>query len=199
MRIVKSVSVVLLSLGLTGCWFGKKKTPKVPVNLPVPSGSPPSATLPPLPQGTILQQPTINKPPEPQVTRQEPTADPGPQRKRPVTKPSPAPKPAEQAPIETPPAAPSSPAVSPPRLGEVLDEETRKQYEAEFANHLASAQAALQRTDGRRLSPAQAENVQRIQSFIQQAQQARDRDLSTGLQLAKRADLLGQDLVASLQ
>jgi hypothetical protein len=79
-----------------------------------------------------------------------------------------------------------------------LDEETRRQYETELTNHLTSAEAVVQKTVGRQLNPTQRETVQRIQSFLAQARQAKDRDLSTALQLARRADLLGQDLSASL-
>jgi hypothetical protein len=203
MRTTVTLPILLLSLSLTGCWFGRKKTPKVPVNLPVPTGAPKS-TLPPLPQDPFPQTPPPAKAPPAQSTEGEPPVEnPPPQRRRPSgQKPSPAPKSVEilPPPVDAPVPAPSPtpPQAPPPRLGEVLDEETRRQYETELTNHLASAEAAVQKTAGRQLTLTQRETVQRIQSFIAQARQAKDRDLSTALQLARRADLLGHDLSASL-
>lgn len=205
MRTTTALPVLLLSLGLTGCWFGKKKTPKVPVNLPVPTGAPKS-TLPPLPQDPFPppNPPPTKAPPVQSTEGDRPADTPPAHRRRPSSqKPSPASKPVEtpSAPAEVPapaPSAPSAPQSPPPRLGEVLDEDTRRQYETELTNYLASAEAAVQKTAGRQLTSAQKETVQRIQSFIAQARQAKDRDLSTALQLARRADLLGQDLSASL-
>ncbi len=198
-------ALLLLSLGMTGCWFGRKKPPKVPVNLPVPTGAPKS-TLPPLPQDPFPPQPLppARVPPVQSTEGETPVETPPAQKRRPSPqKPSPAPKPVETAPppAEVPASSPpsSAPQASPPRLGELLDEDTRREYETELTNHLARADAALQKATGRQLNTAQRETVQRIQSFIAQARQAKDRDLSTALQLARRADLLGQDLSASLQ
>jgi len=42
------------------------------------------------------------------------------------------------------------------------------------------------------------ETRERIRIFIQQAESARDRDAATALQLARRADLLAQDLLPAL-
>jgi hypothetical protein len=61
------------------------------------------------------------------------------------------------------------------------------------------ARAAIARTSGRNLSAAQKETVDRIRTFIQQAEQSKGRDLSTALQLARRASLLGDDLIKGLQ
>jgi hypothetical protein len=198
-RTTVTLPILLLSLGLTGCWFGKKKTPKVPLNLPVPTGAPKS-TLPPLPQDPFPpQSPPPAKAPPVQST-ETPVENPPPRRR--PSKPSPAPKSVETTPppVEAPVPIPASPPpqAPPPRLGEVLDEETRRQYETELTNHLARAEAAVQKASGRQLTSTQRDTVQRIQSFIAQARQAKDRDLSTALQLAQRADLLGQDLSASL-
>lgn len=96
------------------------------------------------------------------------------------------PQPAEQAP------PPSTPA---PRLGEILSDEQRRQYQADYAQSLARARAALGQASGKSLNQTQKETVERIQTFIQQAEEAKGKDLATALQLVRRADVLGQDLL----
>ena len=51
---------------------------------------------------------------------------------------------------------------------------------------------------GRSITPAQHDTVERIRIFIQQSEAEKSKDISTAVQLARRADLLGQDLVKSL-
>jgi hypothetical protein len=64
---------------------------------------------------------------------------------------------------------------------------------------MANARSALGRVAGKNnLTVPQRENVSRIQTFLTQADAARRDDLGTALQLARRADLLGQDLLKSL-
>ena len=87
----------------------------------------------------------------------------------------------------------------PPQLGEILSPEQRRQYEADYTQSLARARAALQQTSGKPLSGTQKETVGRIGTFIQQAEESKARDLATALQLARRADVLGQDLLKDLQ
>jgi hypothetical protein len=61
----------------------------------------------------------------------------------------------------------------------------------------------VSRVPGRRCSrrranrsvQTQRETVERIQTFIQQAEESKGRDLATALQLVRRADVLGQDLL----
>jgi hypothetical protein len=62
----------------------------------------------------------------------------------------------------------------------------------------ASAQAAVARSRGRTLTAIQRETVERILSFLEQAAESKEKDPSTALQLARRADLLGQDLLKTL-
>jgi len=39
------------------------------------------------------------------------------------------------------------------------------------------------------------ETLERIKTFIQQAEESKGKDLATALQLVRRADVLGQDLL----
>ena len=100
------------------------------------------------------------------------------------------------APPSAPPAeqAPAQPS-PPPQLGEILSNVQRRQYEAEYAQSLSRARSALQQASGKSLSAAQRETVARIATFLQQAEESKGKDLATALQLVRRADVLGQDLV----
>jgi hypothetical protein len=51
---------------------------------------------------------------------------------------------------------------------------------------------------GKALNAEQSEIAERIRTFQKQAEQARDQDLVTAVNLARRADLLAQDLVERL-
>ena len=91
------------------------------------------------------------------------------------------------------------PSPPPPQLGEILSAERRRQYEGEYAQSLSRARSALQQASGKPLSATQRETVERIQTFIQQAEESKGRDLATALQLVRRADVLGQDLLKDFQ
>ena len=45
----------------------------------------------------------------------------------------------------------------------------------------------------------QQEYLQRIKTFLEQAEKSKANDLAAALQLARRADLLGEDMQKSLQ
>jgi hypothetical protein len=85
-----------------------------------------------------------------------------------------------------------------PQLGEILTGAQRRQVETELADHLARARDVLTRATRATLNSGQVETRERIRIFIQQAESARDRDPATALQLARRADLLAQDLLPAL-
>jgi len=168
---------VALAIGSSGCWFGKKAAVAPP---------------PPAPQ-PVAVNPTPAAPPAPDVAKTE-TPQPTPQ-----PKPAPPPRPAPQASAPqvtvTPPAEPA-PAV---RLGEILTDDRRRQYEADFNRNVSDAQAALKQASTRTLTATQKQSVGRIRTFLQQADQAKSNDLVTAVQLARRADLLAQDLRKSLK
>jgi hypothetical protein len=199
MRRATLLPTVLLSLSLGGCWFGKK----TPANIPPPPTPQQPKSLPPelKPQPQPAEQKLPEeKPPElptptppqpnwpPQITVPAPRNIPKP--KPPAKKRAP-PAPQPSPPAEQPPAQPSPP----PQLGEILSDGQRRQYEAEYAQSLTRARSALQQSSGKSLSRAQMETVERIKTFIQQAEESKGKDLATALQLVRRADVLGQDLL----
>jgi type IV secretory pathway VirB10-like protein len=194
MRLATILLTIGLSLGLSGCWFGKKATaippPPAPQQKPAPPVLPPEQKPPeqkplPMPPPSEIKEPAQITLPAPQKT---PPPRPAPRKKQ---TPSAAPPP---PPIEQPPVQPAPP----PQLGEILSDAERRQYEADYAQSLARARSALQQASGKSLSPAQRETVERIKTFIQQAEDSKGRDLATALQLVRRADVLGQDLLKDL-
>ncbi|MGA2270219.1 MAG: hypothetical protein ABSH44_17240 [Bryobacteraceae bacterium] len=158
MRLATVLLTTVLSLGLSGCWLGKKKT-----------AIPPPPPPPPPPSRSTAKKKTSPPPAPPQPP--QPAAQPQPQ--------------------------PSLPP--PPQLGEILSAGRRRQYEAEYAQSLSRARSALQQASGKSLSQTQRETVERIKTFIQQAEESKGRDMATALQLVRRADLLGQDLLKDFQ
>jgi hypothetical protein len=194
MRLRDVLLTAPLAIALTGCWFAKKP---VIVALPLPpqpiSMNP---VLPPLPQPAEDEQPlpAIEPAPAPEATKLAPPPEPAPPPKRPARprKPSPAAS-------ETPVPAITQPQAPPARLEEVLTEDRRRQLEADFSRSVAQASAALNQTKGRNLKGVQRQTAERIRTFLQQAAQAKKGDLATAVQLARRAELLAQDLRKSLQ
>ena len=113
---------------------------------------------------------------------------PAPPRRPPVVA---APRPAP------PPVAVESPAS--PRLGQIFTAEQLRDYNRAFDDSLARVRMILAVAAGRKLTPQQTGIVARIRTFMMQAEQARQQDLVTAVGLARRADVLAQDLSASLQ
>jgi hypothetical protein len=192
MRLATVLLTIGLSLGLSGCWFGKKATaippPPAPQQKQAPPVQPPEQKPPeqkplPMPPPPEIKEPAQITLPAPQKT---PPPRPAPKKKRTPATPPPPPPPVEQPPVQPPP---------PPQLGEILSDAERRQYEADYAQSLARARSALQQSSGKSLSPTQRETVERIKTFIQQAEESKGRDLATALQLVRRADVLGQDLL----
>jgi hypothetical protein len=135
-----------------------------------------------------------------------------PQIKPPVPKPAPPKRPPATAGASSPtgPAttsnpegeAPSSPPVvapATPQLSEILTEDRRRQYETEFAGYVSRAREILSQASHRRANNQQQQTILRIRTFLQQAEESKVKDIVTALQLARRADLLAQDLLKSLR
>jgi hypothetical protein len=51
---------------------------------------------------------------------------------------------------------------------------------------------------GKNLTADQKNTAERVQTYLSQAEQAREQDLVTAVSLAKRADLLAKDLLERL-
>lgn len=186
------MAVLALSVALSGCWPGGKKTKSSPLAVPslpapvqpAPAPAPPQTTPAPAPVQTPQQQ----TPPAPAPQQTAPT--PAPQQATPT--PAPRPKPARK------PSTLPKPATSVPQLGVLLTPEQRRQYEQDYARSLGRSDNGLTEISGYRLSAEQAETVARVRSFARQARELHDRDLATAAQLARRADLLTQDLLRAL-
>jgi len=186
MKIGACLLAATLALGLQGCWFNRK-TVMVPIPVPAPTPAPAPTTQEPPPKPA--EQPTVPAE-QPTASTEHPTA---PTRPRPPvrdTTPKPAPAPA------TPPPAPAPPS---PQLGEILTDRHRSELESDLNQYLSRARAAVSRASGRPLTAAQKESVDRIKTFIQQAVEAQPKDLPSAVLLARRADLLGEELVKALQ
>ena len=197
MRLATVLLTIGLSLALSGCWFGLgRKTTVVP---PPPAAQP--KQVPPVkpPEQPKPEQKPLPMPPSPGIEEPAQITLPAPQKtppRPPARKRTPAPAPPQApAPAEQPQVQPSPP----PQLSEILSNAQRRQYEADYAQSLSRARSALQQASGKSLGPTQKETVGRIQTFIQQAEESKGKDLATALQLARRADVLGQDLLKDLQ
>lgn len=184
--------ILALSLGASSCWFSKPKRivrvyvpppakPKPPLPTEVPEVVAPSGIAAgidakyeaELPADLYASLPVIPPPPPP-VTRVKP-------------RPAPPPPPA---------AAPDVPP--PPRLGQIFTAEQLREYRRNLDESLERVRRALVAVVGRNLTRDLTEIVGRIQTFQRQAEQARETDLVTAVNLARRADLLAQDLLKRL-
>ena len=179
---VGKLGVVLLCVGLSAC-FGAKKKPR----LPVPPPPAPVVRPEPLPMPEVSPAPEVLQTPE-VLPAPNVKSVPAPARMPPAARPA-RPKPV--------PTAPAPPTPKPP-LGAILSATTEQQFRVELDQLIVRARAVVERSNGQMLTGTQRETVERIKSFLEQANAARDKDAATALQLARRADLLGQDLAKSL-
>lgn len=208
MRITGALLLVCLSASLSGCWSFRKKAPKPlpPLNPPVivlpapnaPVDLPPEATTP------IQIEPPAHYP---EVTVIKPELQPKPEKQRVKAPPKPAarkavsvPAPAAPVPAETEVPVPTPPALSQtPQLGELISDARRLELGSEIEQSLNRARAALSLASQRALTRRQNETANRVRTFVRQAEDAKLRDISTAAQLARRADLLAQDLAATFK
>jgi hypothetical protein len=182
--------ILALSLGSTSCWFRKSPTAKVFV-------PPPPTTRPRL--ATVL--PELPPPPEIDVPQDATVIVGIPAVMPPAEPPPPAPPRRTPPPVRanTQPPTPAPPDAPPtPRLGQIFTAEQLREYNRAVDESLDRVRRVLGRVAGRNLSPELTDIVSRIQTFQKQAEQAREQDLVTAVNLARRADLLAQDLVKRL-
>jgi len=188
-------ALLTLAMGLacSGCFGGAKKT----VRRFVPP--PPVARANSVPSATPFSADMMQIPPEfePELTEDTTSLA---VELPPAMVPKPPPRPAARnipQPATPTPVVPT-PAPSGPQLGELLSPAERRQVETDFLATVRRATELLNRTMRRSLTAGQRDTVERVQVFLQQADQEKNRDLPTALQLARRADLLVQDLSRSL-
>jgi len=84
------------------------------------------------------------------------------------------------------------------RLSQILTPEESRRNTQEFDQYTESVKRALTKVQGRNLTAEQRDLAERAQTFLTQAEQAREQDLVTAVNLAKRADLLAKDLLERL-
>jgi hypothetical protein len=180
--------VLALSLGCSSCWFSKPK-PRIFIPPPAKARPPIPRNQPELPEPGIELKITAELPPLPEG--EIPALPPPPAPKR-----VPAPPPPRQvAPPVPPPSAEVPPA--PPQIGRIFTDDQAKEYKRNLDESTDRVKRTLAAVKGKRLNPELADNVRKIQSFLRQAEQTQD--LATAADLAKKADLLAQDLIRRLQ
>jgi hypothetical protein len=96
------------------------------------------------------------------------------------------------------PAPTEAPPVAPPKLAQILTPEESRRNAQELDQYTESVRRALSKVAGRNLTAEQRDTAKLIQTFLSQAEQAREQDLVTAVNLAKRADLLAKDLLERL-
>ena len=89
----------------------------------------------------------------------------------------------------------STPAL---RLSQILTPEESRRNNQELDQYTESVKKALTKVAGRNLTPEQKDIADRVQTYLTQAEQAREKDLVTAVNLARRADLLAKDLLERL-
>lgn len=186
--------VVALSAGSSSCWFRKPRPrvfspppprPRTPLPTEVPevTGAPEALIEAAAPGPAVLTELGIATPRFPRFPAP-------PEIRRPVVAtPKPAPQPAP-APEPIPPQQ--------PRVGQIFTAEQIREYNRSLEESLERVRRALGSLAGKKLNPEQTEVVNRIRTFQNQAEQAREQDLVTAVSLARRADLLAQDLIGRL-
>jgi hypothetical protein len=178
------------SLGMTSCGF-LHKAPRAFNPPPVAAKAPPP--IPPVPEITPPDEVAF----EPAVfdfPRQTDPSSQFPELPRPPRAPrapvATVPKP-QPAPNET----PSAPAL---RLSQILSPEESKRSNQELDQYTDSAKKSLTMAAGKISTPEQKDIAERVQTYLTQAEQAREQDLVTAVNLARRADLLAKDLLDRL-
>jgi len=183
--------ILALSLGTTSCWFQKKTAARVFVPPPPPARPNVASVVPEIPLAPEIEldseMPQIQGFPESLPASAGPPP-PAPRRTPPPVR------------ATTPPPAliPPEPQPTPPRLAQIFTAEQQREYNRALDESLDRVKRVLGNVAGRNLNPELAQIVGRIQTFQKQAEQAREQDLVTAVNLARRADLLAQDLVKRL-
>jgi len=189
-------AVLALAMASSSCFLRKSTavfTPPPPQSRPEPQQKPVEPSLPPAPPD-IQGDPMAALPELPVAMPQ--TLDP----------PRPAPPPRRGAAPTPPKAATAGPAGSaqpadtpaPPQLGQIFTPDQAREYNRVLNESLERVRKNMAIVAGKNLNAEQSEIANRIRTFEKQAEQAREEDLVTAVSLARRADLLAQDLIDRL-
>lgn len=200
-NLLRRLSVVSLALALLlalSCRpFGRKKPRQLPPT-PIPQMEPrqPEVIETPVPPGIDEQLELASLPLPPSVEALGgPIELPPPPRPRPVRRnfrnkqPAAAEEPADAPPAETPAPAPQ------PRLGEMLTPEELREHAESLVRSLRATRGMLSQILKHKLTADQSQSTARIQTFLRQAEEARQSDLGAAVNLARRAELLAKDLL----
>lgn len=184
MRKLRFSAVLALSAFSSSCWFNKTHTVFTP---PPPQAQPRVPTeVATLPQPPMIQgDPEANVPPA--------AADTFPDIAPPATRP--APHRSAPAPTRASTPAPAPEQSAPPQLGPLFTPDQRREYTRELDERIQHVRRALEILASKNLTPEQSDVRNTISTFQKQAEQYRDQDLVSAVNLARRADLLAQDLL----
>lgn len=176
------------AVGMSSCGF--HKAPRAfnppPVTAKAPEPLPPAPEIA-SPSEVAFEPAVYDFPSQTDPSSQFPEPPPPPRAPRPVANiPKPQPAPAEATP---------APAL---RLSQILTPEESRRNTQELDKYTESVRSLLARVSGRNLTAEQRDTAKLIETFLAQAEQARDQDLVTAVNLARRADLLAKDLIDRL-
>lgn len=190
----RAAAAALLAAGVlsgSGCILGGKKSPPRRVFVP-----------PPVPARQAPAPLKIDLPHPPEVASENPRPPdlmsaslPAPN----VAPPKPVPParlPARPSPENAAAAAP--PPAAAPKPVQILSSEQQRIYGRQYDESVQSARGVLAVLAGKNLTAEQRGEVNQINAFLRQAEQARESDLSTAVEFARRADLLAKDLLGRL-
>lgn len=196
--------VALVAIMVPACRKKQPVTSSPPPPIVLPPEKKTKPKEPPLPPAPKIESPEPEEPPvkvEVEVTP-PPKPAPTPRRRTRATKkaaPPPETKTAEAPKAEGSEAEEAKPAVPPVRLGVILTPEQTKELARRLDAALERTRNAVVLIEGKLLTKEQKETLTRIRSFIAQAEQTRERDLTSSVSLADRADLLSRDLLENLR
>ncbi len=185
----RTLAAVWLSaaLGTSGCVFHR---PPRAFNPPYIAPKPPEAVPPPAlisPPPEVAFEPALyDFPVQPDPSLRFPELPP------------PRPPRAPVATLPKPPAPVEGPPAQPPKLAQILTPEQSRRNIQELEQYLGNVRRALAMVQGKNLTPEQKDIAKLVETFLKQAEQAREQDLVTAVNLARRADLLAKDLLERL-
>jgi len=189
LRIPKTVRAALWLAGAVGLSSCGHKAPRVFSPPPVTAKV---APVPPVPEIAAPEEVTF----EPVVYDFPRQTDPSP-RFPPLPAPRP-PRPVANIPKPTPSPSENPPSAPALRLAQILTPEESRRNTQELEQYTESVKRILVRVKGRNLTAEQKDIAERVQTYLTQAEQAREQDLVTAVNLARRADLLAKDLLDRL-
>ena len=192
------VSLGLLAL-LAGCHKQPQRVLLAPPAQPAASTTGPAmpAELPPPPQVDTATQPAATLPPIPTATTPPPPAAPLPTK---AVRPTRVIKKENSPALAVDPPTPVPALVPPaPQLGEILAPQDKRRLNADIDRAMRNAEASLNSVSGKALNAQQQGAAAQAASFLRQAVEIRDQDLSSARSLAQRAEVIAGDLARSVK